>query len=134
MHELVNVAKLNKPFPTSWAAVSKRYAADHHEVVQQYVKSIAQAVAFELRNPGETQKILAKYVQIDDPNLAKQSYDELVPYLRKDVTPPPEAVRNALDQLAETLPQARSADPATFIDAEFAQQLQTSGFIDSLYR
>src|SRR5919202_4045797 len=37
-HELVNVAKLDDPFPSGWAATTKRYINDHQDVVTRYVK------------------------------------------------------------------------------------------------
>jgi hypothetical protein len=48
--------------------------------------------------------------------------------------PTPEGVRSVLDELAERNPKAKDQDPAKFFDDRFVRQLNTSGFIDSLYR
>jgi NitT/TauT family transport system substrate-binding protein len=134
MRELVNVAKLDDPFPSGWAATSKSYVADHRDTVRRYVQSIAEAVAFEIRSPDETRAILAKYVNIDDPAVAREAYDEVVPYLKKDPIPDTKAVQGALDELSAATPEAKTADPASFVDQSFAQDLQSSGFIDGLYK
>jgi hypothetical protein len=92
------------------------------------VQSIAEAVAFEIRNPEETQSILAKYVNIDKSDIAKEAYEEVVPYLKRNPIPETKAVKGALDELSLAL------DPATFVDQSFSQELQASCFIDGLYK
>ena len=131
--ELVNVAKLDDPFPSGWAATTRKYLAEHEDVIRRYVRSIAEAVAFEINNPEPSKQILAKYVQISDPNIASESFQEVVPYLKKNPAPDAKAVKAGLDELANSAPQAASADPASFIDTRFTDELESSGFIKSLY-
>jgi ABC-type nitrate/sulfonate/bicarbonate transport system substrate-binding protein len=69
MRELVNVARLNDPFPSAWSAASRAYVAAHQDTFARYVKSIAQAVAAEVADPNQTQQILGKYIQITDPSM-----------------------------------------------------------------
>jgi ABC-type nitrate/sulfonate/bicarbonate transport system substrate-binding protein len=132
-HELVNVAKLDDPFPSGWAATTRKYMADHEDVIRRYVKSITEAVAFEINNPEPSKQILAKYVKIEDPNIASEAFQEVVPYLNKNPAPDAKAVKAGLDELANTVPQAANADPASFIDTRFTDELDSSGFIKSLY-
>jgi ABC-type nitrate/sulfonate/bicarbonate transport system substrate-binding protein len=134
LRELVNVARLDDPFPSAWPTTSRSYLAAHRDALRRYVQSIAEAIAFELRNPEETQSILAKYVSIDNPAVAKEAYDEVVPYLKKNPIPETKAIKGALDELSEAISSAASADPATFVDQSFTQELQASGFIDRLYK
>lgn len=134
MKLLVDVAKLQDPFPSGWAAVSKKFAGDHQDAVQKYVRSIAEAVAFETKNPDQTKQILAKYTKIDDAATVQQAYEEVVPYLNKNPVPDVKAVQTALDELSATEPKAKGADPKTFVETRFADQLQSSGLIDGLYK
>jgi len=39
-----------------------------------------------------------------------------------------------LDDLAGRIPKAKDADPKRFFDDSFVRQMQSSGFIDALYR
>ena len=133
MRELVNTARLNDPFPSAWAAASKKYIADHTDAMRRFVKSMAEALAFEINHPEPTQQILAKYVKIDDPAVARAAYEEVVPYLNKTLAPDPEAVRSALREQSAAMPQAASADAANFIDSRFTDELEASGFIKGLY-
>lgn len=130
---LVDVSKLGIPYPSAWDVVSKQYARTHPDAVARYVKSIVQAEAFEIQHPQEAEQIWTKYGSIQDPKLLQESYDTIVPTLRRVPTPDAQGVQNALTDLAATLPQAATADPQSFMDAHFVQDLQDSGFIDSLY-
>jgi ABC-type nitrate/sulfonate/bicarbonate transport system substrate-binding protein len=134
LRELVNVARLDDPFPSGWAFTSRSYLVEHRDAIRRYVQSIAEAVAFEIRKPDETRTILANYVKIEDPAVAKEAYDDVVPYLKKNPIPEIKAVKGALDELSGANPAASTADPATFVDQSFTQDLQASGFIDRLYR
>jgi NitT/TauT family transport system substrate-binding protein len=125
MHELVNVAQLNQPFPSAWAAASRQYITAHPDAIRRYVKSIVEAIAFEIDSPTPTQQVLARYIQIDDPAIVRASYEEVLPYIKRNPAPDPQAVKAALDGLSGTMPQAASADPASFIDARFTDELLT---------
>jgi hypothetical protein len=43
------------------------------------------------------------------------------------------AVQAVLDEFASTVPAAKTADPARFVDMRFVKELEDSGFIASLY-
>ena len=45
-----------------------------------------------------------------------------------------EAMKSVLDDLAGRIPKAKDAEPKKFFDDTFVRQMQSSGFIDSLYR
>lgn len=133
MRELVDITRLGA-FLTAWQVVSRKYAEAHPDVVRRYTRAIVQAIAFEIREPAETQRILGAYVKITDPAILKESYDELVPHLRRVPTPDLQTVRNVLDELASTVPAAKNADPARFVDDRYVKELEASGFIAGLYK
>jgi NitT/TauT family transport system substrate-binding protein len=131
---LVDTSKLDFPFPSAWNAVSKKYAAEHGDIVRAYMKSMAQAVAFQIKQPEETQQLLAKFTKTDDPNIVKQTYEAYAPTLNKTLDIDMKAVQNALDDLATQVPAAKGQDPAKFVDDTYVKEMKASGFIDSLYK
>src|SRR5262245_21391159 len=133
MRLMVDVSKVGEPFPSGWAAASTQYIANHEGTIQAYVKSIAEAVAFEMQHPEQTQQILATYTKTDDRSISKEAYEQVVPYLNKNPRPDLKAVQTALDELSATVPAAKSATPMQFIDTRFTDQLEASGFIKGLY-
>ncbi len=134
LRSLVNVAELGFQYPSSWLTVRKSYIAAHRGEVVAMVKSTAEAIAFELGNPKETMEIIGKYTQTTDQALLQETYDTLVPYLNKVPLPKPEQVAAALTLLEVTTPKAKGADPKQFVDTSFVEELQKSGFLDTLYK
>jgi hypothetical protein len=49
-------------------------------------------------------------------------------------TPSWEGVKTLLDDMAPRNPKAAAADPKTFVDTSFVQELEASGFIKQLYK
>lgn len=133
MRVLVNVANLGVRYPSSWLAVTRRYARAHPAVVDALVKSITEAIAFEKREPGRTMAVIGRYAQMHDPELLSETYNATVPRLNRVPLPMASDVREALKLIAIRVPEAVTADPATFIDPSFVERLQQSGFIDRLY-
>jgi len=131
---LVNVADLGFKYPSSWLAVRKSFIERDREAVTRLVRSITEAIAYELAHPIETQAVIGKYAQITDQALLKESYDTLVPYLNKTPTPAIEQAAAGLKLVVMTNPKAKDADPARFVDTSFVDELARSGFIDKLYK
>ena len=48
--------------------------------------------------------------------------------------PSAEGVKTLLDDIAPRTPKAATADPESFVDMSFVQELETSGFIKHLYK
>ncbi len=134
MRTLVNVADLGVRYPSSWLAVKKSYVKAHRSEVAALVKSISEAVAFELQQPEETTQIIGKYSQLTDQQLLAETYQALAPYLNRVPRPEPSQVSQALKLLAAQSAKAATADPAQFVDPSFVDKLVKDGFIDRLYR
>lgn len=133
MRVLVNVASLGVRYPSSWLAVTRRTVRTHPGLVDALVKSVAEAIAFEKRQPERTMEIIGRYAHMTDVRLLSETYHATVPYLNRAPLPSVSDVREALKLIAIRNPEAAKADPATFVDTRFVERLQQSGFIDRLY-
>src|SRR5437588_3248789 len=102
MKTLVNVADLGFKYPSSWLAVRRSFIDRDRDAVTRLVRSITEAIAYELAHPTETQAIIGKYAQITDQALLKESYDTLVPYLNKTPTPAVEQAAAGLQLVVAT--------------------------------
>jgi NitT/TauT family transport system substrate-binding protein len=134
LNTLVNVADLGFKYPSSWLAVRRKTIETRRDVVTAVVKSLAEAISVEIKDPASTQQIIGKYTSTTDTALLKETYDTLVRYLNKVPTPKAEQVGAALDLIALNDTKAKGADPTKFVDTSFVDDLQKSGFIDGLYK
>jgi hypothetical protein len=80
-------------------------------------------------------KIAAKYLRLDDLELLRKTYESSIDENKLPIKqyPTAEGIKIIIDQLAATNPKARTAKPQDFIDARFVEELDKSGYIDSLY-
>jgi hypothetical protein len=78
---------------------------------------------------------MGKYLRIADTATLAEAYDIYVQkYLLKVPLPTTDAVKAVLEELADRNPKAKEADPKKFFDDSFVRQMQSSSFIDALYR
>jgi ABC-type nitrate/sulfonate/bicarbonate transport system substrate-binding protein len=113
--------------------VRRSYINAHRGEVTALVKSITEAIAFELQHPDETKQIVGRYSQITDPQQLSDTYQAVVPYLNRVPRPEAGQVSEALKLLALNSPKAATADPGRFVDPSFVDKLKKDGFIDRLY-
>jgi NitT/TauT family transport system substrate-binding protein len=105
------------------------------DLVRRYLSAVIESVALMKKDRTFTMKILRKYLRTDDPELLAETYDvQITKYLMKAPLPTTEAVRSVVEELAERNPKAKDQDPAKFFDDRFVRQLESSGFIEALYR
>jgi hypothetical protein len=79
--------------------------------------------------------VMGKYLRTTNPAALSDAYEiDVQKYMLKVPLPTVEAVRSVLEDLATRNPKAKDADPRRFFDDSFVRQMQSSGFIDTLYR
>jgi hypothetical protein len=79
--------------------------------------------------------VMGKYLRTTDSEMLSETYDIYVQkHLLKVPLPSVAAVKSVLEELAARNPKAKEMDPRKFFDDSFVRQMQSSGFIDALYR
>ena len=79
-------------------------------------------------------EILKRYTRIDAPDVLKPAYDlhtKLFPRVPEIF---PEDLKLVLEEVAMTVPKAKGANPASFIDGRAVKDVIASGFVEQLYR
>lgn len=134
LREVVDVAKLDVSTQNAVVATTRKYATEHPDIVDKYLRATLQAVHRAYTDKAFTVQSITKYAQISDPDLASKTYD----YFHdgqiwdKDGVLLPDAIQSNLDVSAETSPKAKDFKPAQLIDTSFIDKIKASGFIDQL--
>ncbi len=134
MHEIADLSKLEVPFYQSSVLATGRVIDEQPDVVRRFVRAIVEANAIIHQDKAAAKQALARYSQSDDEEVLESSYETALPAIPKVPLPTRAAVESAIELLSLTNPAARGVDPDRFYDPRFVQELQDSGFIDSLYR
>jgi sulfonate transport system substrate-binding protein len=135
MRPLLDFTKLDVEWQQNGVATTRDYIKKKPETVRRFIRAFVEGSAYNLNNPKGAQKILQKYLAIKDDKSVQESYNEIVAKLTLKVPYPTEpGLQLYLDQLKIKNPKAAQAKPSDFTDVSFLKELETSGFIDRLYK
>ncbi len=133
--ELLNVASLGLPYASTGITVKRALLQQRRDVATNYVKAILEGIARLKKDKPFAVEVMGKYLRISDKEVLDETYDvSITKYLKRVPLPTPEAFRSVIDELAQVNPKAKGQDPRKFYDDSILQELQKSGFVNSLYR
>lgn len=133
--DLVDAASLGLTFPTSGLNTSRSYIRSHRGTVLRFVRAYVEGIHYSHTQRSFAVGVLGKYLKNQDGPFLEAVYDLYVGrYIPKIPHPSAEAMKTALDQLAERDSKARGVRAEQFIDASFMQELDKEGFIKQLWR
>ncbi|TAK07091.1 ABC transporter substrate-binding protein [bacterium] len=133
--ELVNITDMDLAFPNPSLVAQGGILRNRPEVINRFMRAYVRGIHRARADRELTLKSLAKYTKIEDLFLLQKAYDlyvgkvlEKAPYINMV------GMQNALDDLAKTVPEAKSAKPEQFIDLRFLDNLEKGGLLKELYR
>jgi len=135
LRALLDFTKIDVEWQQNGVAVTREYIKKKPDTIRRFMQAYVEAVHYNLTNPRGAQKILQKYLDIKDEKALAESYNEIVLKLTRKVPYPTEpGIQLFLDQLKSKNPKAAQAKPSDFTDISFLKELESSGYIDRLYR
>ncbi len=135
LRALLDFTKIDVEWQQNGVAVTRDYIKKKPDTIRRFMQAYVDAVHYNLTNPKGAQKILQKYLDIKDEKPLAESYNEIVLKLTRKVPYPTEpGIQLFLDQLKSKNPKAAQAKPSDFTDVSFLKELESSGYIDRLYR
>jgi NitT/TauT family transport system substrate-binding protein len=132
--EIADLGKLPKPFYQSSILATRNVIDERPDLVRRFMRAIVEADSVIHQDKAATKRALAHYAQITDDEVLEATYEAATAVIPKVPLPTREAIESAIELVALSNPDARNVDPTHFFDPRFVQELQDSGFIDSLYR
>ena len=132
---MLHLPTLHIPYASNGISTRGEIIRNDPDLVRRYLSAVIEANALMKRDRAFTFNVLRKYLRTNDTDLLTESYDvQIVKYLLKVPLPTADSVRAVVDELAERNPKAKDQDPTKFFDDRFVRQLESSGFIESVYR
>ena len=134
-HVLLDIAAMGLPYASTGITTTGRLIHAEPDLVRRYVTALVEAIARMKTDKPFATKVMGKYLRMSDQELLSEAYDIYVQkYLLKVPLPEIEGIKAVLDELAPRNPKAQKEDPKRFFNDGFVRQLESSGFIDKLYR
>ena len=132
---LLEVASLGIPYAFTGMTTRGRLIREDTDLVRRYMMAQTEAIARAKRDKSFALKVMGKYLRTANPAALAESYDiDVQKYMLRVPLTTIEAMKSVLDDLAGRIPKAKDAEPRRFFDDSFVRQMQSSGFIEALYR
>ncbi len=132
---LLDIASLGIPYASTGMTTRGRLIREDPDLVRRYMNAQVEAIARAKKDRNLSMQVMGKYLRITDLELLSEAYDIYVDkHLLKVPLPTVDAMKTVLEELAGRNPKAKEMDPRKFFDDSFVRQMQSSGFIDGLYR
>ena len=134
MKILLNLRELNVPYQGSGLVTTQRLLAKRRDVARRFLKAYVEAVHMLKTNPDVSKKAFAKYRQTKDEKRIEDAYQTLREIVKPKPYPSIDGFKTIIKDASDRIPAARTANPKDFIDITLLEELDRSGYIDSLYR
>jgi len=126
--DLLQIADLGVEVQGNGLATSRAYLKSNRDIVKNALKGYLEAIHFIHANKPESQKVFAKYMRTNDPEVLESSYQNYVKTIPRKPTFTPKGIQFILDMLAPQMPQAKTAKPEQFFDPSLMNELEKDGF------
>ena len=107
---MVNISDLGIPYPQLVIETTDRFNRENPQTVKSFLKGFIEGVHFVATHKDETKKIMTKYLKTSIPRFSTHlsKFLQITDYSGK---PNMEGMRNAIDEVAQRMPAARSKSP-----------------------
>lgn len=130
---LVNVAKLGLKIPNSAIGATRSYLGSHRDVIRRFLMAYLEGIKVLKSDPAFSMKTLAKYSRVTEPESLREAYEV---YSAANPARPyvdPLSIQKVIDFLSKQQPEMAKLKPEEIIDMTVLQEIDRSGYIDSLY-
>ncbi|MGE5854886.1 MAG: ABC transporter substrate-binding protein, partial [Deltaproteobacteria bacterium] len=127
--DLVNMATLKIPLHGNGVVTREAIIKTRRPVLAKFCRAITEAIHFIKTDKESTKAIIGKYTKLTDPEGLERTYRNYTSVLLDVPYADPAGIKTLLDDMAPKNPKAATADPKTFVDPSFVQEMETSGFI-----
>jgi len=130
--ELVYIPDLGVQVQGNGLATTRAFIKGNRDVVKAALRGYIEAIHFIFQNKQASERVFAKYMRTDDPDVLEISYQTYVKTTPKKPYPTLKGLQFLLDTLAPQMPQAKNAKPEQFVDLSFLQELEKEGFFNEM--
>ena len=131
---ILNLRDLNVPYQGTGLVTTQRLLAKNRDLAMRFTKAFVEAIHVVRTNPAVSKRAFAKYRQTKDEKNIEDAYQTLREIVQPKPYPSIEGFRTIIKDSVDRIPAAKNANPKDFIDPSLLEELDRSGYIDSLYR
>lgn len=132
MRELVNFSELGFEAVNAALVSTRAYLTQNRDQATRFLRAYVRGMHRFGSDKEFSKRVLSKYIRITDDQILEASWKDVAPHLARVPKPTTKAIQFIIDgQFKDKNPPPRSEQ---FVDTLIIDQLERSGFIDSVYK
>jgi NitT/TauT family transport system substrate-binding protein len=132
--DLVNMATLKIPLHGNGIVTREAIIKARRPMVTKFARAITEAIHYIKADKDATKTVIGKYTKFTDAEGLERTYKNYTSVLLDVPYADPAGIKTLLDDMAPRNAKAAAADPKSFVDGSFVQEMESSGFIKQLYK
>ncbi|MBI2089713.1 MAG: ABC transporter substrate-binding protein [Deltaproteobacteria bacterium] len=132
--DFLDIGSLKIPFWWNGVLTREAIIKSKRPVVAKFARAMTEALHFLKTEKEASKAIFSKNLRLTDPEGLERAYKAYSGVFPQAPYPTSDGVKTLLDDMAPRNPKAAAADPKTFVDMSFVQELEAAGFIKQLYK
>jgi ABC-type nitrate/sulfonate/bicarbonate transport system substrate-binding protein len=129
---LATAQQMAIPFPWTSVVVEETWLNKNRDLAYRYMKCATEAIVALKRNRADSERIISKYMKINDPKLAATEFDFVSSLMPDYITPTLEDTKLILENFGKEYPDAPRRDPKEFVDSSIVDRLKQEKFVENL--
>lgn len=132
---MADLQMLGLEYQHTGLATTQALIKSRPDLVRNAMKAYVEGIHYYKTHRAESLAILAKYLKTTDSDILTEVYEDVGLKLTAEKPYPTlRGIEVMLRELAATSPKPTAARPEEFVDLTFIKELDSSGFIDRLYK
>lgn len=131
---LTDMADLGLHYQHEAIATSERLLAERPDTARRFLKAFIAAIHVWLTDEQKTKEILTRRLRIKDKEILEETYAAYKKLTEKKPYPTLKGLEFKIADLAQRNAKAKGAKPESFVNLALIKEIDSSGFIDNLYK
>jgi len=132
---LANLKMLGLEYQHTGIATTRGLIKSQPELIRNVMKAYVEGIHYYKTHRKESLAVLARYLKTNDAEALKEIYEDIgLVLVPEKPYPTLKGIGVMLEELGGKEPKAQTARPEQFVDLTFVKELDSSGFIDRLYK
>lgn len=132
---LANLQMLGLEYQHTGIATTRALIKSSPDLIRNVMRAYVEGIHYYKTHRKESLAILEKYLKTDDAEALTEVYEDIgLVLIPEKPYPTLRGIQVMLRELALTDAKAKEARPEQFVDTSFLKELDSSGFIDRLYK
>jgi NitT/TauT family transport system substrate-binding protein len=132
---LANLKMLGLEYQHTGMATTRSLIKSQPDFVRNFMKAYVEGIHYYKTHRKESLAVLAKYLKTNDAEALKEIYEDIgLALVPEKPYPTLKGIDTMLNELRGKEPRVQTAKPQQFVDLTFVKELDSSGYIDRLYK